>query len=70
MMRRAGRLRHRLVGEAHHVEGGQSGRDLHLHIDRARLDPLERDRGYPLDHRSPRMRPLRVAEAVSYSKNI
>ena len=64
------RLGHRLVGEADDVEGRQSGRDLHLHVDRARLDALERDRGDPLDHRMPPMRPLRVAEAVFDSKNI
>ena len=41
------------VGQADDVEGGQAGRDLHLDIDGARLDTLERDGGDPLDHAQP-----------------
>ena len=32
------------------MESGQSRRDLHLHVDGAGLDALERDRRYALDH--------------------
>ncbi len=46
-------LRHRLVRQPHHIEGGNAGRDLDLDIDRPRLDALERDRGYTLDHEFP-----------------
>ena len=45
--------RHRLVGQADDVEGRQAGRDLHLHVDRAGLDALERHRGDALDHARP-----------------
>ena len=45
------RLGHRLVGQADHVEGRQTGRDLHLHVDGARLDAFERHRCNPLHHR-------------------
>jgi hypothetical protein len=38
------RLRHRLVGQADDVEGGQAGRHLHLHVHGAGLDALEGDR--------------------------
>ena len=44
------RLRHRLVGQADHVESRQARRDLHLDIDGARLDAFERDRRNALDH--------------------
>ena len=44
------RFRHRLVGKANDMERGQAGRDLHLHVDRAGLDPLKCDGGNPLDH--------------------
>ena len=44
------RFRHRLVGQADDVEGRQPGRDLHLDIDGARLDALERNGRDPLDH--------------------
>ena len=37
------RFRHRLVGEADDHERDIAGRDLDLHVDRARLDALERD---------------------------
>ncbi len=37
-------FRHRLVGQADDVEGGQAGRDLHLHVDGAGLDALKGDR--------------------------
>ena len=36
-------LTHRLVGESHHRERGQASADMHLHVDRQRLDPLEGD---------------------------
>ena len=47
------RLGHRLVGQADDVEGRQPGRDLHLDVDGAGLDALERHRRDPLDHGSP-----------------
>jgi len=47
------RLRDRLVRQTHDVEGGQSGRHLHLDIDGTRLDALECHRRDPLDHISP-----------------
>ena len=47
------RFRHRLVGQADHVERRQAGRDLHLHVDGARLDALERHRGDALHHAMP-----------------
>ncbi len=43
-------FRHRLVGQADDVEGGQAGRDLHLHVDGAGLDALEGDGRNALDH--------------------
>ena len=46
-------FRHRLVGQADDVEGGQAGRDLHLHVDGARLDAFERNGRDPLDHGEP-----------------
>ena len=42
-----------LVGQADNVEGRQPGRDLHLHVDGARLDAFERHCGDTLDHRCP-----------------
>jgi hypothetical protein len=74
VMRRAGSaflgLGHRLVGQADDVEGRQAGRDLHLHVDRAGLDALERHRADPLDHAvAPQPRP-RLAELCSRGKNI
>ncbi len=47
------RLRHRLVGQADHVERREPGRDLHLHVDGARLDALERHGRYALHHAMP-----------------
>ncbi len=44
------RLRHRLVGQADDGESRQAGRDLHLHVDRAGLDPLKGDGRNPLNH--------------------
>ena len=75
VMRRAGSARpdaslaHRLVGQADDGEGGQTGRDLHLHVDGAGLDALERHGGYVLDHddREARRRgsaPIRRGSAV------
>ena len=34
-------------------KGGQAGGDLHLHVDRAGLDPLKGYGGNPLDHAAP-----------------
>ena len=47
------RFRNRLVRQADDGEGRQARRDLHLDVDRARLDALERHRGDALDHASP-----------------
>jgi hypothetical protein len=44
------RFGHGLVRQADDVEGRQAGRDLHLDVDRAGLDALERHRGNVLDH--------------------
>ncbi len=41
----------RLVGQAHNDETRQPGRDLHLHVDGHRLDPLKRDRRDVRNHR-------------------
>jgi hypothetical protein len=46
-------FRHDLVGKAHHIERGKAGRHLHLDIDRASLDALERHCCDPLDHACP-----------------
>ena len=43
-------FRHRLVGQADDVEGGQTGRDLNLYVDGAGFDALERHRRHALDH--------------------
>ena len=40
----------RLVGEADDHEDDVAGRDLHLHVDRPRLDALEGDRRNARDH--------------------
>ena len=42
-----------LSGRPDHVERRQPGRDLHLHVDGARLDALECHGGYALDHATP-----------------
>ena len=42
-----------LVRQADNGKGGHSWRNLHLYVDRAHLDALERDGGDPLDHFSP-----------------
>lgn len=47
------RLRHRLVRQPDDMKGGKAGRDLDLHVDGARLDPLKRHRRHPLDHGPP-----------------
>ena len=47
------RLRDRLVREADDIERRQSGRDLHLDVDGAGLDALERHCRDPLNHGSP-----------------
>ena len=46
------RLRDRLVGQTDDIEGRQTGRDLHLHVDGQGLDALEGDGCDPLDHTS------------------
>jgi hypothetical protein len=43
----------RLVRQADNGKGGHSWRNLHLYVDRAHFDALERDGGDPLDHFSP-----------------
>ena len=64
-------LGHRLVGQADDVEGRQAGRDLHLHVDRAGLDALERHRGDALDHGCPSTARVAVAGAkLLADKNI
>ena len=45
-------LAHRLVGQADDEEFGQAAGDLHLDLDRARLEPQERDRGDMRDHQA------------------
>ena len=47
------RLGNGLVGQAYDVESGQAGRDLHLHVDGAGLDALERNRADALNHGRP-----------------
>ncbi len=42
-----------LVGEPHEIEGGQSRRDLHLHVHGPRLDAFEGHGGDVLDHATP-----------------
>ena len=49
-------LGHRLVGQPDNGESRQAGRDLHLHVDRAGLDPLKGYGGNPLDHAAPLVR--------------
>ncbi|MET3968838.1 hypothetical protein ABID62_004921 [Bradyrhizobium sp. S3.9.1] len=61
-------LRHRLVRQADDGKGGQAGRDLHLHVDRAGLDPLKGDGRNPLNHACP-LAQLRVAEFLPIRKN-
>jgi hypothetical protein len=46
-------LGYRLVGQPHHVECGQSRRDLDLNIDGTRLDALKRHGSDALDHVAP-----------------
>ena len=47
------RFRHRLVGETDNGKRRQSGRDLHLHVDRPGLDPLKGDGRNPRNHACP-----------------
>ncbi len=47
------RFRDGLVGQTDDGESRQARRDLHLHVDRANLDTLERNRGDALDHVRP-----------------
>ena len=51
------------------ANAGNPGRDLHLHVDRAGLDPLEGYGGNPLNHAAPLPQP-KVAQSGSASKNI
>ncbi len=44
------RLGHRLVGQADDRKSRQARRDLHLHVDRAGLDPLKGYGRNPLNH--------------------
>ena len=43
----------RLVLQTDYVESGQTGRDLHLHVDRAGLDPLKGYGRNPRNHAVP-----------------
>ena len=43
-----------LSGQADDGERRQARRDLHLHVDRAGLDPLKGYGGNPLNHAAPR----------------
>jgi hypothetical protein len=63
------RFGHGFVRQADDVERGQAGRDLHLDVDGARLDALERNRGDPLNHASPATHAT-VAEMPGARKNI
>ncbi len=47
------RLRHRLVRKTHDRKRRQAGRDLHLHVDRPRLDALKRYGRNPRNHACP-----------------
>ena len=47
------RLGHRLVGQADDRKRRQARRDLHLHVDRAGLDPLKGYGRNPLNHAAP-----------------
>ena len=47
------RLGHRLVGQADDRKRRQAGRDLHLHVDRAGLDPLKGYGRNALNHAAP-----------------
>lgn len=52
---------------AYHCKGRQAGRDLHLHVDRAGLDPLKGDGRNPLNHARPSLpsRTIRGSRARS-----
>ena len=52
-------------------KGRQAGRDLHLHVDRAGLDPLKGDGRNPLNHAEPAcpLLQLGVAERGRFRKN-
>jgi hypothetical protein len=62
------RLRHRLVWQTDDIERREPWRHLHLHIDGAGLDALERHRRDPLDHGSP-CSAVSLADADGASKN-
>jgi hypothetical protein len=50
-------------------ESRQAGRDLHLHVDAAGLDPFKGYRGNALDHAAP-LPQSKVAEGAKAGKNI
>jgi hypothetical protein len=59
-----------LVGQADDGEGRHARADLHLHIDAARLDPLESDRRDPREHRlTPVPNFVTLAKARDQGKN-
>jgi len=53
------RLAHRLVRQSHDEEGGQAGGDLHLHLDRHRLDAGKREGLDTSDGHAPPLATLR-----------
>jgi hypothetical protein len=50
-------------------ESGQSGRDLHLHVNGAGLDPLKGYGGYALDHAAP-LPQRKLKQSIDKHKNI
>ena len=58
------RFRDGLVRQPDHMEGRKAGRHLHLDVDRARLDALERHGGYALHHCRPPLPAGRLAEQL------
>ena len=64
------RLRDRLVGQTDDMKGGKAGRHLHLDIDRAGLDALERYGGNTLNHCRPPLLWRRLAEAEEKARTI
>ena len=63
------RLGNRLVGQADDRERRQARRDLHLHVDRAGLDPLKGYGRNPLDHVAP-LPQSKVAEPMDVSRTL
>ena len=58
------RFRHGLVGQPDDMEGGKARRHLHLHVDGARLDALERHGGNALNHCRPPLPAERLAKRI------